>query len=39
MKKRNKRIKNEFNDTIKAILWAGLFAIIIRTFLIEILIV
>lgn len=35
MKKRNNRMKNEFNDTLKAILWAGLFAILIRTFLIE----
>ena len=34
MIKRNKR-KNEFNDTIKAILWAGCLAIIIRTFLVE----
>ena len=35
MIKRHKRIKHEFIDTVKAILWAGLFAIIIRTFLIE----
>ena len=35
MIKRNKRIKHEFIDTIKAILWAGFFAIVIRTFLIE----
>lgn len=35
MIKRHKRIRHEFIDTIKAILWAGLFAIIIRTFLIE----
>lgn len=35
MAKRSKRIKHEFSDTIKAILWAGLFAILIRTFLIE----
>ncbi len=35
MNKRSKRIKHEFNDTIKAILWAGFFAIIIRTFMIE----
>ena len=34
-RRRNKRIKHEFVDTIKAILWAGFFAIIIRTFLIE----
>ena len=35
MLKRNKKIKHEFTDTIKAILWAGFFAIVIRTFLIE----
>ena len=35
MIKRNKRIKHEFTDTVKAILWAGLFAIIIRTFIVE----
>ena len=35
MIKRNKRIKHEFADTVKAILWAGLFAIIIRTFIVE----
>ncbi len=35
MTKRNKRVKHEFTDTLKAILWAIFFAIIIRTFLIE----
>ena len=34
-KKRKKRIRNEINDTIKAVLWAGCLAILIRTFLIE----
>ncbi len=35
MSKRSKRIKHEFTDTVKAILWAGFFAIMIRTFIIE----
>lgn len=35
LKKRNKHIKYELKDTIKAIIWAGFFAIIIRTFMIE----
>lgn len=35
MSKHSKRIKHEFTDTVKAIIWAGCFAVIIRTFLIE----
>ena len=35
MIKKNKRWKNEVKDTFKSVLWAGFFAIFIRTFFIE----